>query len=430
MARLGLCLLVLMAALVVGSSLLSARSDPLTLRYGDTRSAIFTPDTPVQRWTFTAAAGEMVRLRGQRIGGQATPRLRLLDSAGTLLAESTAGAADAATLLYDSGFTVAGTYTVEVTATGLFVNPAENPDEYSLTLTRTGQRRARRDEGLTPLPAVTADLTTLESGTPAPALGLRVYGGATLERPDARNQPNRYLLTQGDWQIVLQNASPGPISSGVGSLSFTPAGIGLVTGNPRRPRAVLFTDQNFEIAYDTPNGIYTLRLANGQTIITDFYRIDSLIAREGLVLAQMTYTDPTGALLPRVGLFSGTLIDLRRRSGQAINEVPINEFRLENDQFIFTDFTRWDTLAYVAGQLRVLIGQDTRVLLRPVQAVLQTERGRPDFYELRLTHAGGTLRLLSDLQLMGDIAALDGTLTLARWTAAACANRWPPPSTC
>jgi RHS repeat-associated protein len=409
----------LLVAVVVsrGIAPLRAQSTPLDIAYGETQSAVFA-DSQAHEWQFTGATRDMVAVRVQRISGQFIPVVVLLAADGQELASSAENAfVDTAELILAAGLPADGQFVLRVSGGNLLTNPIDNPDEYALTLLKTGQRKANLNDGLNvPLPAVlNARLPDILVGTPNNdnVLEIPIYGDAVLDRPNARLQPNRFTLTLRTQEVVIQNASPSPVNPVVEAVSFLPDGIGAIVKNDRleERRPLFFADQNFEIAYDSPNRVWTFRLANEQTIITDFDRIEAILALQNNVVVIFGQQGD----IQQKAIFDGNLIDIRRRRIQPSTEAPITEIRLEDGRYINTDLRGMETLAYLDGQLRVLYGADMRFIsdIVALETLIQNPLN-PQFYDVVLQNPvrNEFLNITYDLAGMGDIAITDTDITI------------------
>ena len=119
MARFRLLFLTFIALLLAALLPAQAQFVDFTINYGETHSNFFEGDSFVQRWIFIGQARDVPRIRAYRIAGQFTPRLRLLDGAGNLLAESAGGVfSDTDELLYREGLPEDAPYQIEVQGSG------------------------------------------------------------------------------------------------------------------------------------------------------------------------------------------------------------------------------------------------------------------------------------------------------------------------
>ena len=162
-----------------------------------------------------------------------------------------------------------------------------------------------------------------------------------------------------------------------------------------------------------------LTLENGQSFRLDFYRLDTILAVDGLV-----------AVLTDDGqrwLLDGQAFELVRRgglNGEGINAEPVNLLRIDTTE-IQTDLQVWDTLAYLeqngSRQLRVLYGTDFRFIsgrgnvdlfqrgnsLRPE---LDDEGTDTSYAEITWRREENPLSLAIDPEGMGDIRLDAATL--------------------
>lgn len=382
-----------------------------SLGYGETVSGILAPDAPAHTWTFPGAQYEIVQVTAQRISGQFSPRIGVFGPDGALLA-STDEQIDLTghTLFFYDSLPADGTYTIQVQGENVR-GDVDNPDEYSLTLLNVGMRRADPFTGLA-IPDLSTDgrlPPPLESGTPESAsddraaLGVSIFGQATVQRPDPGMRPADFTLT-GSYTIdTLKNGNV--ISRLIRSISFLDQGIGLTSAQG----VPFFTDQNITQLENDFSSL-TVTLANGQRIVTDFWQVESIQAAEGLVAVRLV----TGQRL----VLSGQQFDLR----QADKNYRIT---LDNGQFIESDLEGWHTLAALPGaggvQVSVLYERDFRVfsdvarliLLRrdppadtPLDAVL------PVVYDLTVQDDDSPLVLEIDDYGMGDISIASGALSI------------------
>lgn len=346
-----------------------------TLTYGETVGGFLTPNTPTQIWQFEGNARDVLNVTVQRIGGNVTPRVRLLDSGGAPLITLDETTHDSQTLSFIDGLPTSGTYQLEVVAENALTGGLID-HEYSLTLTYRGTRRANVDEGRTPFPTLGSNAQPMPSvinGSPvSTALEVPVYGTrANVMQPDERQQRNRYILSANGFRIDW-NTQGIPADRAFGGLAFLDNGIGFITPplrNDEERTATLFTNSSFRFSIDSVAGIWTLELFAGtgdtisQTIVTDFYRVQSIQAVDGEVSIITTNNQRL--------VLSGPHVEITRRAQQGPNEEPVNEIRLEarNNGFerrIFTDLMGYHSLwyDYAQNETRVLYGDDARLFIR------------------------------------------------------------------
>lgn len=381
-----------------------AQTTDFAIIYGETRSALFDGDSFTHQWTFTGEARDILHIEVFRIAGQFTPRLRLLDEAGRLITSSETNIfPDTATLFLAEGLPDDGTYQLEVQ--GLEVNnPADNPAEYSLTLRQNGQRKANVDEGLTPLPNVgTTPLPDLivDDGVPIETLDILAYGDPiTVSKIETATSEDRFTLAGQNFTIIADDTRR--ISNGILGFSFLGNGVGFIAQHNNLPTPIsFFSDQEFEVAYDNVQRVYTITLDDGRIISTDFFRVQSLEVREGVVAA-IVIEDET----PKRLLFDGALVDLRQVTGRSQTQEQLNIIRLENEQFISTDLEGFDTLAYLGGQLRVLYGDDARFITDLVRVEqLRQNNDLPDQTDL-----------IMDVPINGDVNRTRSLTLTVDWT--------------
>ena len=219
-----LALLVLIFILGIGIG--QTQGQDFFIYFGETQSAFFEEDSLTHSWFFLCDCDSMQReipiIRANRIAGQFTPHLRLLDAAGNVLAESTGGSfADMDELSFAAGLPDANVFQIEVSALNIVSNQRDNPAEYSLTVESGGIRRASPDEGLNPLPSLGLEaVPNLREGTSQRInLGVDVFGASvTVSEARTPDSPSRFLVTDGQRELfVNQNI---PIAGGVHNLAF------------------------------------------------------------------------------------------------------------------------------------------------------------------------------------------------------------------
>jgi RHS repeat-associated protein len=330
-----------------------------------------TASTP-HSWTFTASDRELFSVRVQRIGGQFSPTLEVLNPSGEPLTptQTLMQDADRIWFLFMDG-AVSGEYSIRVTGTAS--DSIENPNQYSLSLLYEGIRRADVDEGLEPLPRRNADdMPNLQDGTAhSTELEIPFYGNATLTQPDARTQRNRWILSGGGFSIDIDNTNP--LSRGLQSLSISAEGVGFTMLDG----AAFFSDESIS-AITFSQSITEVTLTDGRSIRTDFYRIRQIQAAEGLLIV----TTPNNQRM----IFTGTTFDFTRRggiNGEGPNAEPVNLFNV-NDNELSTDLSGWHTLYYDTAsrpEMRILYGADTRFISAYLNADVH-QRGNQEKPEL------------------------------------------------
>ncbi len=327
-----------------------------TFAYGETVSGIFEPGgTQTQTWTFDLDAREYFEVRLQRIGGQFSPMMQVIAPDGsTVSPDETRTTPDYQQWRFTDVYN-AGTYQVQVSGE-VAPDSVVNPSEYSLTLLYLGRHSAGPDAELTPLPTLgTSPAPDFRdgNGTTNTDLGITVYGG-TVTQPDARAERNRFIIQGNNGRSIdLDNANP--INRSVTAIGFVGDSVGFATEN------TLFVVNEDIAAFEVVQGIFNFTLASGQTFQTDFYNTDTVQVVDGLVAMRLTSGQ-------RV-LLSGETFDIQRRgglNGQGPNIEPALEFLLPNEDYIYTDFVGWDTLAYLnldgRRQTRAVYGNDYRLI--------------------------------------------------------------------
>ena len=392
----------------------AAQAESRILTLDQTQGDLFEGTEAQQNWAIDGRQGEMLRIQVWRVAGQFTPSLRLIDARNQQVAVSSSPFPDTAIITLDSGLPADGLYQLEVLRGSVEATGPANPDEYSLLMTRSGQRRSNPDEGLTPLPApmlspvISGDLLVTSS------LGFLAPERTLIERPDS-SVPNRQVLNLDEYEVVINNGFP--LSRGVRSITRSETGLAFTLAHNQlaQGEARFFSDQDIQQAsYNSSNQLYTFVLANGQTIVSDFYRIDSIQALDGLIEVRMILQDEAGQPLERRLIFDAASLELRRRAGLSASQEPINEIRMGPDAFINTDLEGWETLAVLNNELRVYYGPDARFLsdnLR-VDSLLRDNADR-SIHRVRL--ASGTSSQ-TDFELdwrgMGDLRVQGGVISV------------------
>ncbi len=404
-------LLLLFASPPAGAQIAS----DFSIAYGETQSGFFDGETVSQRWIFTGAARDRLEVRAVRIAGQFTPRLRLLDGEGGVLAESTDGDfPDVDVLRYTDGLPADGPYQVEIVGTEIAANGSDNPAEYSLTLTALGQRRTRPDEGIAPVPTVGSEaVPVLADGTSfATSLGLNVYGAEPeLERSDTADVPVRWLLRAGEREIAINNAVP--IVRGVASATFLDSGTGLTVRNDSLTgERQFFSDERFLVGYVDARREYSFTFDDGRVIRTDFFGIQSIEVRDGVVGVRLSGSE--GETAQRF-VTDGALLDMRRLAGSDEAGEALAQITLDNGRFITTDLQGFDTLAYLGGEVRAFYGHDARLLSDSAQLSLRQENGQTAailFYTAPGSSVTRRIPITVDWEGLGEVRIRDGALTV------------------
>lgn len=413
MRRLRFIIFIALLLLVITQPVRAQTTD-FTIGYGETQSNFFEGENFAQRWIFFGEERDILRIRAFRIAGQFTPRLRLLDAAGNLLAESSGGEfADTDELFFPDGLPSTAPYQIEVQGLDVASNQRDNPAEYSVTLERVGQHRADPNEGLSPLPD-TPPLPELQTGdaqrTP---LQIQVYGAQPqVVQSNTANVPVRWLVTTPQWELAINNNIP--IANGVLSATFRDDGIGLTVRNQgliSTGDRTFFSDENFMVAYQDTRREYTFTLASGKTIITDFFRIAGIQVQNGFVHVTLNTGDSQRLV------FNNDIVDIRQLSSGE-NEEPINQIQLGSNRFVSTDLQGFDTLAFVDDQLRVLFGRDARFISDEVRIFLRQNPATAIHTASLLMPVGGsatprTIPFTLDWTQMGDVRIADRQLSVA-----------------
>ncbi|MGB1285193.1 MAG: RHS repeat-associated core domain-containing protein, partial [Aggregatilineales bacterium] len=374
------------------------QDDTRILTYGEYRSAIFATDENSHRWQIDAAAREMVSIEASRIGGQFQPTVRLLDITGNVLAESGESTfTDTALLNFTAGFPAEGLYFIEVSALARNTSQITIPDEYSLKLEFTGQHRESVYEGLA-IPAINP-LPLLENGdVQDTAFNVPLYGQGTIERGN-----NTFLLMTGTQIITLSDSR---LETGLQSITVDDTGAALQIVNRSVSEAVFFSGQDFTLNYNSAQLIYTF-IINNTTITTDFFRMKSLrVNDDGIVIVEFNFTDETGIETVKTAYLTGETIDLQRGS-QAVNLI-----RLDDEQYINTTLTGWDSMAYLDDHLTLFNGGDARINLdRVFIDDLRADDARTTL-QLNYPQESQVLSLDIDPVLLRDVDLLDGSATI------------------
>jgi len=349
MSKLKTSALLLITLLFLAGSVLA--QEPPTISPGETVSGIFENGSTRQEWRFDSSGAELLEIEVQRIGGLLAPSVSLNAPDGGVIAPS-AQREDAfsRTLIFERGLPGAGGYiiAVEGNAAG---GSSINPNEYSLTLRQIGQRRS--DPNPIPAAIYTAKAPPLSFDNPAPPLpdererlSAALYGDLRVTRPNPGNRPADFWL-EGTRYNIFTLFNGNDITRVIQYIRLDDAGITLAatrgTDNPQAP--FFFTDQNISFIENDFTTI-TITLESGQVVKTDFYRLQSVLAIGGNVIA----TTQNGQLMA----FGGARVDLVQDGGA-------NRINLENGQTILTNLSDWDALAFLPpAPFVALLGDDLR----------------------------------------------------------------------
>jgi RHS repeat-associated protein len=413
MRRLRFSFLILLVLLVI-AQISHAQTTDFTIFYGETQSNYFESNNFTQRWIFFGEARDILRIQSFRIAGQFTPRLRLLDAAGNLLAESSGSEfSDMDEMIFAEGLPEDAPYQIEVQGLNVASNQRDNPAEYSLTLERMGQRRADPNEGLSPLPDTPA-LSELQTGDAQRIpLQFNVYGAQPqVVQRNTANIPNRWLITTEQWELAINNNIP--VARGVLSATFTDSGIGLTLHNEGLSTTgdhIFFSDENFMVAYQDTRREYTFTLSDNRTIITDFFRIRGIQILDGFVHVTMSTGDSQRMV------FNSDTIDIRQLSSGDTSEEPLNQIQLGSNRFVTTDLQGFHTLAFVDERLRVLFNDDARFISDEVRLSLrQNPATSIHTISLLMPVAGSStpraIPFTVDWVRMGDIRVAEGQISV------------------
>ena len=374
-----------------------AQSDN-ALGYSEVVSGVFAADETTHEWTFSGAERDIIQITARRIRGVATPRISLSTADGNPLTPAqTEETSTTQTLWFYEGLPASGDYVISIHGENIQADVI-NPDEYSLELLKLGERKADPEAGLT-IPRVDAP-PTLENGTPATRddergriLDVAFYGSVNITRPNPGGRPAYYFLNS-DSLDITELYDGNVMSRVVRSFTFLDEGIGITANNGQ----IFFTDQ--KIAYaENDNSSLTLRLDNGQQIITDFFQISQIQAVEGLLSIQTS----SGQAI----ILQGTNFELRQ-AGNNNTELRI----IVDGQTLLTDLNGWDTLAYDGNQLAVLYGADLRIISDNANLTL-LQSIETSILNVTLALADSrTIPLTIDPFMMGDIVIQGDSLTI------------------
>ncbi|GAB5491617.1 MAG: hypothetical protein Phog2KO_18320 [Phototrophicaceae bacterium] len=359
---------VLLTFLLFSSSLniAQAQSDGeginFEIGYDEVRSRLFSGLTNSQfseRWRLLdAQVGDIPIIQVTRISGQFSPTIRLYDSLGTLLAESSNNEfSDTSELIYDLGLPAdIAPFQIEIIAENV-ISDFDNPAEYSLSVEKDGARRSNPDEGISTLPDVgSTEPPQLQIGDAQTVNGIDspIYGEIAEVSNSATAQiPTRISLNTDSWQLDIDQAIP--LSRGVSAISFLDTGIGLTIRNenlaPNANRR-FFSDENFLVSYNDVTRDYIFTLASGMVITSTFTQIDSIEVRDGVAGFRIINGDRLNRIVS-----DSQNINIRRGGGELANFV----LTFDNNS-ITTDLAVWDTLAHYENQVRVYYGTESRFL--------------------------------------------------------------------
>jgi hypothetical protein len=375
-------IVVLCALLFSIQTFYGAAQDTLSfLSYGETASGFLTTAQASQTWAFSGNEHEIVQVTAHRIGGQFTPHLRLIDANGTVLAEnSNAETPTTDEIIFTAGLPVTGEYRIEVGSVSSLIDRVDNPNEYSLTLTRIGTHRPNLLETLPTIgtgdqlpPELTSTTVITAENNP---LEVTLYNANQPVRQDDRaGLLSVYTIdaVTGRGQITVSDARP--LAQIISALSLLDSGVGFISIT----NSVFFTDQQAMTVAQNSEGVVTVTLGSEgstQTIVTDFFNIVSIQAVENLVIVRLT----SGQRL----ILSGAYINLHRRANQGINDEPIFEIQLDNNGFVNTDLAGWHTLAYIDGELHILYGNDGQLLSDQIRLDVLQDNVTPVFSDITL----------------------------------------------
>jgi YD repeat-containing protein len=348
------------------------------INYGEVRSAYFETENSHQ-WEFIGDAGDIIEIDAIRIAGQFVPDISVFAPNGT---------------------EVLGDYRyLSLAADGLYlvqINEGEDENtslllenEYSLSLRQVGKQRSNIEDGLSPLPILEAfpDFFT-GVGADEASLGIQLYGNPQLSVITPTNSRRMTVLTANRTVSIFTS---NPIARGINAIALQDFAVAIrsVTG------AIFYTDQDV-LTLETLSGITTITLANGQSLITDFYRIQSIQAVNNLF--QVVFE--TG----QVFLGSGQSFEFLRRGGilgEGPNAEAVNLIRVDGAE-IETDLQAWTTLAMMAEDLRVYY-DEMRYLGESHDVSLFSDNGR-----LQITD--GSLNVDVEPFGIADIVARGGNL--------------------
>jgi RHS repeat-associated protein len=377
------------------------------IRFGQTLGGRF-DDSTEHRWYFYGISGDIVELTLIPTGGQFVPELLVITPNNMLLN----GNSNADLSLLD-GLPMDGEYTVIVSVADVIVDSALIANEYSLSLAIRGRHRSEENEGLSGLPQIPEiAIGTVFQGTSTrnDVLALDIFGDVEITQPNIVQQRNRFLM-QGAYSVDLDNTIP--ISRGINAIAFCEAGVALWSATQE---GIFFTDQNITLLKQD-GSITQITLENGQTISTDFYRIQSLVAVNDLLL--LTMQDEQQILL------EGQTFEFLRRggiNGEGPNAEPVNILRFDGVE-IQTDLMAWQTLALVDEQLRVFYSDGFRLLSDDANITL-FQRGnsfRPELnpvdmdtsiYDIALKRADDALMMTVESSAIRDIVIANAAFSV------------------
>lgn len=388
-----------------------------SVHYGETVGAFFDNGNVPQAWEFAGHEREIVEVAVRRIGGRFSPRVEVISPSGNVLipTEQTADAHEQS-LIFRDGLPEDGLYQLVVHNENALPMSDFLANEYSLTLERLGVGRATTDEGVRPLPEVglsaLPDLFTGQSFLAAP-INMTIYGTVTLNQPDPTQRS--HLTLENTVTVQLNNANP--LSREINAFAFARGGFAFRTEDG----SVFFTNQDVA-QLEFVSGIATIRLANNQLIVTDFYRVAELLAVDDLIVARMI--DGQRIVL------EGETLDMRRRgglNGEGPNAEPVNVITLDGTA-IETDLTGWQTLAVLRDgtgrYVRVEYGRDMRFIADTMNINLFGDGNSarrdldpvgldPRLIEITYKRQDNPLPLIIDPTGMGDVMLARGDLRVA-----------------
>jgi YD repeat-containing protein len=371
-----------LAWLLVVLAMPLAAQEPVerAISYGEIQSDFFDDETS-HEWQFTGNAGDIVEIRANRIGGRFEPGISILAPNGTVVT----GDNSYLSLPSDGLYHIQINEQADQNTSPLLLN------EYSLSLKLLARHRPAIEDGLEPIPNLAdfPDIFTGE-GIIEPTLGILLFGTAELSQPDRVNARNTYLLS-GSRTLSLNNANP--LARGIVAIALSEDAVALRSSTG----AVFYTDQDI-LALETISGITSLSLANGQSIVTDFYRISSMQSVDNTLVVnfvdgqQMVSTDQIFEFLRRGGI-----------NGEGPNVEPVNLIRVSGAE-LQTDLEAWQTLTIMSEDVRVYY-DELRYLSESPALSLFSDDGM-----LQITE--GEISMSVEPRGIGDILLRGGSLTV------------------
>ena len=398
-----ICLLLLGLTLIIP---LSAQEISLrALDYGETVGDIFALDETVpHEWQFQAQANDRVQLNVRRIGGIFTPRLELIAPDGSMIPPTT-NEMDAfgQVLMFEDGLGIGGTYRIFVTQSDASSDGILTQSEYSLTLTQNGQVLSDRNDGLDPIPSIdTEAIPDNFIGTPDTEsfTDIELYGDIEVSRIDPNQQRNGFLL-EGARSINVDNTNI--ISRIVNRIAISDDGITVET----RSGNTFFTDKNIS-TLSIDGSILEVELDDGTNFRTDFYAIESVIAVDEFLAVQLL----SGQRL----IFDGRRIEITRRggiNGEGPNVEPIVILEVDGST-IETDLAGWDILTVLDDSLRVLYGDELRLISDNITSTLfQRNDVESTIFDINIaSNASRRLALSIDPHGMGDVVISNDVIAI------------------